>query len=335
MSLERQLKTAVDRLRSGALDNEAQVKLAVILPVLRELGWDDADPRELKPEFPVGRGAVDYALLNGGHPLVFVETAPMGGVDAGGHRRLFRHASTREIPFLVLTDGNRWDFFFCMAEGGLAERRFHSLEFLHERNIPECADFLEKHLGKDPVVSGEARRSAEMLLASELKRRKASDAIRGAWRALVEERDEMLRDLLAERVESDCGTPPEPGDVEIFLRGLVLPAALSPPGPRPEGSMTRIVGFVLDGKRVETGSAIETLVELVKKFHRRDPQFMTNFALASGGRKRPLVARNRADLYFDRLDFQQNNTKNLGNGWWLDARLRTHKGDCAAVRYVV
>ena len=129
-------------------------------------------------------------------------------------------ASKRDVPFLVLTDGNRWDFFLGTAKDSPAEHRFRHLEFLRERDIPECADFLKKHIGKDRIVSGEAKRSAEALLASDLKRRRSRDAIRSAWRALLEEPDEMLRDLLAERVESDCGTPPEPDDAETFLRGL-------------------------------------------------------------------------------------------------------------------
>ena len=56
MSLEQILKVAVKRIRSGSLENEAQVKQAIILPILRDLDWDDTNPAEFKPEFSVGRG---------------------------------------------------------------------------------------------------------------------------------------------------------------------------------------------------------------------------------------------------------------------------------------
>ena len=55
MSLEQILKVAVERIRSGSLENEAQVKQAIILPILRALDWDDTNPAEFKPEFSVGK----------------------------------------------------------------------------------------------------------------------------------------------------------------------------------------------------------------------------------------------------------------------------------------
>ncbi len=53
MSLEEVLRKAVEHINSGSLTNEAQVKQAVILPILRELGWDDSNPAEFVPEFSV------------------------------------------------------------------------------------------------------------------------------------------------------------------------------------------------------------------------------------------------------------------------------------------
>ncbi len=60
------LKKAVEHILSDRLDNEAQVKQAVILPILRALDWDDANPAEFVPEFPVDSGRVDYALRQAG-----------------------------------------------------------------------------------------------------------------------------------------------------------------------------------------------------------------------------------------------------------------------------
>ena len=59
------------------------------------------------------------------------------------------------------TDGNRWDFYLSMAEGVPSERRFYRLELQLEHKIPEYVDFLEQHLRKGRVVSGEARIVAE------------------------------------------------------------------------------------------------------------------------------------------------------------------------------
>ena len=56
MNFEDTLKTALSRLRSGQLENEAQVKQAVILPILRALGWDDTNPTVFIPEYSAGHG---------------------------------------------------------------------------------------------------------------------------------------------------------------------------------------------------------------------------------------------------------------------------------------
>ena len=334
MSLEQTLETAVNRLRSGHLNNEAQVKQAVILPVLRALGWDDTDPRAFKPEYSVGNGLVDNALLDHSSPLVFIEAKRIGAMDAGGEEQLFRYASNKGVPLLVLTDGNRWDFYLSMAAGVPAERRFYRLELQLEHKIPEYVKFLEDHFRKDAVVSGKAKDLAEKRHSSNRERERARRAIPGAWQTLVREPDEILRDLLAEKVEREYGTKPELDDVEAFLRKLptthlrptpepALPDRRPeqkplPRGPQPDRS--RIVGFVLRGKRVDPGTAIGTLTEILTIFEREDSGFMERFAAKTVSRNRNLVARNRVDLY-QRSDLVDKHSKELGNGWWLGTNL--------------
>ena len=112
-------------------------------------------------------GKVDYALLDGRIPLVFIEAKRIGAVDVGGEEQLFGYAAHKGVPLLILTDGDRWDFYLSMAEGVPEERRFYRLELseFEQRNC-EYLDFLGKHLRKDHVLSREAKRSAEELNAS-------------------------------------------------------------------------------------------------------------------------------------------------------------------------
>ena len=186
-----------------------------------------------------------------------------------------------------------------MAAGDPAERRFYRAELTREERIPEYARFLDTHLLKTRVVSGEARRSAEKRHESNRERENARKAIPGAWRTLLETPDEMLRDLLAEEVERSCGTKPEPEDVASFLKeGLsTLPGTTRmapptpPPRPRSPSSILpvptgrgnkkpgRIIGFILDNERLETGFGYRTLGEVIKEFDRRDPEFMVRFQI--------------------------------------------------------
>ena len=341
MNLQHTLKTAVSYLRDGLLDNEARVKQSVILPVLRALDWDDGDPRLVTPEFSTGSGPtgldrVDYALLNNKSPLVFIEAKRVGAINANGEEQLFGYANNKGVPILVLTDGNRWDFYLSMAAGIPAERRFYQMYLEKEEKISEHALFLEEHLRKDRVVSGEAKRNAEERHDSNLQRERARQAIPSTWQALLQEPDERLRDLLAEEVERECGITPELDDIEEFLRNLLPPLSsdletrLTTPSIRREikesgrqrVERTRIVGFVLKGDEFETGTGRKTLVEILNMFEHDHPEFMERFAVRTASTKRNLVAKNQADLYQQSHLVEEHSMK-LENGWWFGTNLST------------
>ena len=334
MNVEQALRTAISRLQFGNLANEAQVKQAVILPVLRALNWDDTDPDSCRPEFGVPGGSVDYALIDHDKPLVFIEAKRTGNLNAGGVEQVFRYANNQGVPFLILTDGSRWDFYLSMAEGIPTERRFYRLELQLEHKIREYVDFLKEHLTRDRVASGQARVSAEKRHASNRERTRARSAIPGVWKKLLGEPDETLRDLLAETVESECGTKPELDDVEAFLRELPLPKLPQVPEPRtpsltpkPErkphkvpSTKIRIIGFVIGEERIKTGSARGTLSALISRFDREDPTFMERFYIAATTRSRRLVSRNRTDLY-DNPHLVDEHAAKLENGWWMGTNL--------------
>lgn len=220
MSLEPVLKTAIDNLRSGRLEREEHVKQAVILPILQALGWNPADLGSIVPEYPAGPGRVDYALLRYRRPQVFVEAKRRGALDVRAEAQLFGYARDNGVPLLVLTDGDCWDFYLSMADGLPEDRRFQSLKLRREEEIPEYAEALETALGRQDVASGEARRTAERRLESSRERARAGEAIPEVWNALLNEPDEFLRDLVAERVHDKIGVKPELSDVEDFLKKL-------------------------------------------------------------------------------------------------------------------
>ena len=338
MNLEQALALVIQRIRSGSLENEAQVKQAVIVPILRALDWDYTDLAEVVSEYSVDSGRVDYALLGPkGAPLVFVEAKGIGRVDLAGEEQLFRYAVNKGVPFLILTDGDLWDFYLSMAAGVPAERRFYRAKLTREERVAEHARFLGRHLRKRCVVSGEARRAAEHLHESNQEREKAREAMPRVWRSMLARPDEMLRDLLMEQVASECGTMPEQDDVESFLKACLsgevpeVPDAPAPgtrprrrkssPEPQQETSGGKIIGYIFEDRTVETGAAYRTLAEVLKEFHRRDPQFMGRFAAQTMGRKRPLVSGAPEDLYPGRPDLVEEMSLDLENGWWLGHNL--------------
>ena len=335
MNLEQILELVIQRIRSGSLENEAQVRQAVIVPILRALDWDDTDPAEVVSEYSVDSGRVDYALLGQKGPMVFIEAKGIGRSDHAGEKQLFGYAANKGVPFLVLTDGDLWDFYLSMAAGEPPERRFYRAKLTLKGRVPEHFRFLDSHLRKDRVVSEEARRAAEQLHESNQEREKAREAMPRVWRSMLARPDDMLRDLLMEQVASECGTMPEQDDVESFLKACLsdeapeVPSAPAPanksrprkssPEPQPAASRGtgRITGYIFENRTVETGTAYRTLAEVLKEFHQRDPNFMERFAAQTVGSKRRLVSRDRNALYPDRPDFVRKASLDLGNGWWF------------------
>lgn len=337
MSLENVLRRAVQAIESGMLDNEAQVKLTVILPILRELGYDDTNPEQFVPEFSVGDGRVDYAIKHHGKPLVFIEAKRLGNLTGVGEEQVFRYAAHQGVPFLILTDGAIWSFYLSMAAGPPADRRFYRMDLRNKENIRRHAEFFNKYLDKTAVFSKTAKRDAEKLHESTIERERAQNTIPRVWQKLLSAPDDLLRDLLVEAVENDCGTKPELDHVEEFLLNQISPdnrqhatdaVAHAPvPAPvrqgranaealRPRRAIRRIVGFELDGKEYSTGKSIQTLIKIVNVFQGRDANFMERFAPLTVGRTRQLVARNREDLY-EQAHLVEGYSTLLENGWWL------------------
>ncbi len=250
--LETTLKTAIRNLRSGALDREENVKIAVLLPILNALDWNFADPGSLRPEYPAGPGRVDYALICHGRPQVFIEAKRRGAVDVRAEAQLFGYAANNGVPLLILSDGLCWDFYLSMADGRPEERRFDRLELRDEDSVSQYAMTLESCLRKRKVVSGEARRDAEYRLEDERSGKRAREAMPDAWNALLNEPDELLCELLIDKVEARSGAKPRPTDVEAFLRRLPMAPPSSMPKMRQSGNA------VAEGPRGRTARTSES-----------------------------------------------------------------------------
>ena len=92
--------------------NEYRTRLALIDPILNALGWDVSDPKLVTPEYQVGSGRADYALLGeDGKPQAFIEAKRLGEMaEASKHEtQLFTYAVGRKaldtLALRMATDG--------------------------------------------------------------------------------------------------------------------------------------------------------------------------------------------------------------------------------------
>jgi len=338
---------------AGQYVNEAAISTGVILPFLNDLGWPVFDPTIVAPEFTVEGRRVDFALCHPrAKPAAFIEVKQPGKSE-GADRQLFEYAFHLGIPLAVLTDGREWHFYLPAGQGQYQERRVYKLDLI-ERDIDEAETRLTRYLAYTAVTSGAAQRAAQDDYASLRKDREIAATVPLAWRKLLEEKDELLVDLVSDQVESLCGYKPDPDIVTRFLaeQARSLPSARpitpahTPPHPQsprsqPVRSQPRNVaagsppppvaaptdgasGFAIHGQRTSTRNARDTLIRFFEEMARRDPTFLERFAaLPRHGRSRRFLAATKAELYPGRDDLAAEYSHEVAPGWWLGTNYGT------------
>jgi hypothetical protein len=148
-------------------------------------------------------------------------------------RQLFEYAFHAGVPLVVLTDGQQWHFFLPAEQGDYGERRVYKLDLL-EREVAECSTRLLRYLQYDSIVSGAAIEAAREDYRNVAQTRLKKAALPKAWRKLVEEKDELLIDLIADQAASLCGYKPDFDEVARFLEeGLSFTQQTTHPIPPP------------------------------------------------------------------------------------------------------
>lgn len=320
------LERVRSRLATGSYANEAAVSHGVVTPILNALGWDSSDPDQLVPEFSIGRGRVDFALLGlGRRPSVFIEVKGVGrAVD--GDRQLFEYAFHEGVPLCVLTDGRDWSFYLPSGQGSYEDRRVYRLQ-LDDREPAESESILLRYLGRERVRSGAAFDDAQRDYRDAAGRREAATALPRAWSELITEREELLLELVADKAEGICGFRPMPEDVFNFLVGLAagrttmviarpprtpvtlplsvetrgqvepsVPVAIAPP------ITTKTISYRLFGKEYVAASANVALVQVLETLSATDPTKIPELASRVQGRSRNHIARSPEEIYPSRPD---------------------------------
>lgn len=229
-----------------------------------------------------------------------------------------------------MTDGQEWSFFLPGEQGDYGERRVYKLDIV-ERDISECVSRLSRYLNYNAIVSGKAIEAAREYYRHISRGRQIQAVLPKAWAKLVEEEDDLLLELVADRVESLCGYKPDPDTVARFFKENVM----LNPSPQSSGSMPKPivpksgytpltvgVGVVLDGQHFPARNARDVLVTVFEMLTKRDATFLERFAaLPKHERTRRYLARNPEELYPGRPDLSRDHSVQLSSGWWLGTNL--------------
>jgi hypothetical protein len=232
MSLNADIEDIRNGLKIGRYNNEASVSQGIILRLLNSLGWSIFDSSQVSPEHTVGSGRVDYALCHPpGKPIILIESKNLGDVY-GAEKQLFEYAFHQGIPMAILTDGQEWSFFLTGEQGAYHERCVYKLDMI-VRDIDECCRIFERYLKRSEVISGATIINAKDDYKNVSKQRQIEEALPQAWTHLLKEQDEILVELVADKVETLCGFKPGPDVVRSYLDSLLWPQPTTSQEPYP------------------------------------------------------------------------------------------------------
>lgn len=217
MELQEHLQEIKDGLKLNKYSKEEGVKQGIILRILSALSWDCWNTKIVCPEYSIGNGRVDYALCNNyGQPLVLIEAKDIGKQNDNSEEQLMKYSFAKGVPMAILTDGKEWSFYLPTQLGDYRDRRIYKLNLL-ERENDECAFRLRRYLDYKKTISKETIIMAQEDYNNQQNKKIVEQSLPEAWGRLVEERDEILIDLLANSVEIVCGFKPNNKMIIGFL----------------------------------------------------------------------------------------------------------------------
>ena len=98
--------------------SEENTKQYLVLPFIRELGFNDGDPTEVQREYVADWGIkrnekVDYAIMQDGKAIMLIECKKLGQIQerSAGSQLARYFTSDKDARFGIVTDGETYKFF--------------------------------------------------------------------------------------------------------------------------------------------------------------------------------------------------------------------------------
>ena len=222
MTLKEHIDAIRDGLRDGLFATEAQVSHGIVGRLLDALAWPKYNTKVVTPEYAVQETRVDFALCHPhSKPIIFIEVKKVGHINERGERQLFEYAFHDGVPVAVLTDGKEWHFFYPSGQGNYKDRRVCKLNLIAEESEKSAAR-LDRYLNYESICTGEAIQAIAHDYQSVAKQREIKMSLPEAWTKLVQEADEFLLEVVAEKTQDLCGYKPSGEQVLNFLACLIV-----------------------------------------------------------------------------------------------------------------
>lgn len=124
------LSQRIDEHGAALKQSETLTRYALIDPLLRELGWDTADPAMVTPEYVSQSGSADYALFDtsAATPLMVVVAKPLGESLQDATMPGILHCITDGIRYFAVTNGQAWDVYETHKPVPMEQKRVASFD---------------------------------------------------------------------------------------------------------------------------------------------------------------------------------------------------------------
>lgn len=196
--------------------NEDAIKQTIVLPLFQLLGWNIFSINEVTPEYSLQSKRVDYALRSADKPLVFVEVKRPSISLEDSQEQLLKYCFHEGIRLAVLTNGVNWWFYLPLREGHWETRKYFSIN-IFDQGTNEATERFQEFLSKDNVLAGQSEKNAEQILKGKTRAKGVVCTLPKAWNVLISEPDELLIELLKDKVEDLSGYTPTPDELMNFF----------------------------------------------------------------------------------------------------------------------
>jgi predicted type IV restriction endonuclease len=155
MSFEEKIKEFVKNIpeKLEHIDSEETTKIALILPLLREMGYDTTNPMEVKAEYTADIGSkkgekIDMAILVNASEEMLIECKPANQkLDLSHISQLYRYYNITHAHLGILTNGLTYYFFTdSKHKGKMDDKPFLEINLmdLSSKDIQELEKFTKE-----------------------------------------------------------------------------------------------------------------------------------------------------------------------------------------------
>ncbi len=181
------------KIKDRIYKNEEHVRVSLVARVIQELGWNIWDPSEVNAEFAVipteDQSRIDLALFLSPYvPSVFVEIKAVGRLEGNvkqAELQLRDYNRNNTALFSIITDGQKWRFYYSQTGGEFAQKCFKIVDILDD-NLEDLELYFYTFLSKKEIANGNAKREAESYLQASKKQRAIEDVLQKARRMVHE-----------------------------------------------------------------------------------------------------------------------------------------------------